>query len=165
VIQHLRSERYGVARELCARSDNVIAGIVQNGLEKQDQGCDEATEAVELAARQEVSGLWQALGYLTDVAAIAPMLGLLGTVVGMIQAFNTIAFETAVVKPILLAGGVSKAMVTTAAGMVIAIVALIFHSYFRSKVLDITGRVESLTSEILTAFKNKKKNRPPAKAS
>ena len=67
----------------------------------------------------------------------------------MIQAFNVIAFQTAVVKPILLAGGVSKAMVTTAGGLIIAIPALIFYSYFRGKVQTIANRVETYSTDLI----------------
>jgi biopolymer transport protein ExbB len=77
------------------------------------------------------------------------LIGLLGTVIGMIRAFNAIAFQTAVVKPILLAGGVSQAMVTTAAGLIVAIPAMIFYAYFRGRVHDITNIVENYSTDII----------------
>ena len=104
---------------------------------------------MENCGRKEVATLWQNISYLADIATVAPMVGLLGTVLGMIQAFNVIAFQTAVVKPILLAGGVSKAMVTTAGGLIVAIPIMIFYAYFRGKVQEISSIVESYLTDII----------------
>ena len=71
----------------------------------------------------------------------------------MIQAFNTIAFDAAVVKPILLAGGVSKAMITTAAGLVVAIICMILYSMIRPRVQDVTNRVQTVASQLLEALR------------
>ena len=92
--------------------------------------------------------LWQKLSYLADIAAIAPMVGLLGTVLGMIQAFNVIAFQTGAVKPVLLASGISKAMVTTATGLIVAIPAMIFYSFFRGRLQNVTARLENISTEL-----------------
>ena len=99
--------------------------------------------------KKEIGGMWQNISYLADIATIAPLVGLLGTVLVMIQAFNVIAFQTAVVKPILLAGGVSKAMVTTAGGLIVAIPVMLFYAYFRGKVQDISNVVESYATDII----------------
>ena len=80
------------------------------------------------------------------------MLGLLGTVLGMIQAFNTIAFDSGVVKPIMLAGGVAKAMITTAGGLTIAILAMIFYSMLRPRAQNITNLLETSASQISEGF-------------
>ncbi len=66
----------------------------------------------------------------------------------MMQAFNVIAFQTGAVKPILLASGISKAMVTTAAGLMIAIPAMIFYSFFKGKVHDVVARLENISTEL-----------------
>jgi len=134
---------------LCRSEKNIFSVIIQAGLEKRKRGPVFAKEAMENAARNEVTTLWQNLSYLADIATIAPLIGLLGTVLGMIQAFNVIAFQTMVVKPILLAGGVSKAMVTTAGGLIVAIPALIFYSYFKVKVQDITNTVDNYTQDMI----------------
>jgi len=152
LIGHLRENKYGIARQLCDGRDSLVSAVVLSGLDKIDAGPAVCREAVEMTAKREASNLWQGVGYLADIAAVAPMIGLLGTVIGMIQAFNTIAFQAAVVKPILLAGGVSKAMVTTAGGMIVAIVAMIFYSFFRSRVQEITNLSEIFTTDILNAL-------------
>ncbi|MCA9399727.1 MAG: MotA/TolQ/ExbB proton channel family protein, partial [Candidatus Omnitrophica bacterium] len=149
IIQKLEKKKIGPVKALCEPQKNIIAAIVLEGLDKKKRGVVFAREAMENCARKEIGTLWQSISYLSDIAAVAPLIGLLGTVLGMIQAFNVIAFQTAVVKPILLAGGVSKAMVTTAAGLVVAIPVMLFYSYFRGKVQDITSRVETYLSDLM----------------
>lgn len=137
------------AREMSQEEDNIIARIVLAGLEKKKDGPVFTKEAMEFCARTEIATLWQNITYLGDIAAVTPLIGLLGTVIGMIQAFNVIAFQTAVVKPMLLAGGVSKAMVTTAGGLIVAIPALIFYSYFRAKVQRIANSIEGYSTDLI----------------
>lgn len=152
VIREIRSGDDDKVLEICRTQENAIATIVLSGLDKRKEGPKAVREAVEIAARQETSLLWTLLNYLSDIVAVAPMLGLLGTVVGMIQAFNTIAFQSAVVKPILLAAGVSKAMVTTAGGLSVAIIATVFYSLLRLKTQTVTNLIETFSAEILEAF-------------
>lgn len=159
LIVHLREKKNGLVKQLCLENKNLITGIILEGLDRVGDSMDDAKDAIELSAKREVTGLWQYIGYLADIAAIAPMIGLLGTVLGMIQAFNAIAFQTAVVKPVLLAGGVSKAMITTAAGMIIAIVAMSFYSVFRTKVQYITNTMEVLVNDIVNSISSEKKTR------
>src|SRR3989339_365651 len=147
------------AYALCQTQDNIVSNIVVAGLEKRDKGDVFAKEAIEAVARQEVGALWQNISYLADIATVAPLIGLLGTVLGMIQAFNVIAFQTAVVKPILLAGGVSKAMVTTAGGLIVAIPAMLFYSYFKGKVIEISNLVESYSTDITKLIQELKKGK------
>lgn len=149
IIQKLDKKKHKIAEELCKSNKNIISNIVLAGLKKHAKGALFAREAVEICARKEITRLWQNISYLSDIAIVSPMVGLLGTVLGMIQAFNVIAFQAAVVKPILLAGGVSKAMVTTAGGLIVAIPAMIFYAYFRGRVQEISNVVESHCSDIL----------------
>lgn len=150
VVDLIAKQQYPNAQTLCAGDDNLIFNIVSAGLEKEN--IEDCKETIELEARKTTTALWAPLNYLSDIAQIAPMLGLLGTVLGMIQAFNTIAFDSAAVKPILLAGGVSKAMVTSAGGLIIAIVATIFFTLLRTRVENITDTLEARTNQILNAF-------------
>lgn len=153
VISLIKQRSYLEARAQCQANENLTSTIALAGLSSVDEHSLSPDDAVELAARKEISGFWNSLSYLSDIAQIAPMLGLLGTVLGMIQAFNTIAFDAGVVKPMLLAGGVSKAMITTAGGLVIAIIAMFFYSILRVRVLNLSGYVEAMTSQLMEAFK------------
>jgi biopolymer transport protein ExbB len=152
LIQKLERRDRIAVEEMCQKNDNIISRIVRSGLAKRSRGELFAKEAMENSARKEIGLLWQNISYLGDIASIAPLIGLLGTVLGMIQAFNVIAFQTAVVKPILLAGGVSKAMVTTAGGLIVAIPTLMFFAYFRGRVGQIVNSIESYNSDIIKLF-------------
>ncbi|MFC1808170.1 MotA/TolQ/ExbB proton channel family protein [Candidatus Omnitrophota bacterium] len=148
LIEKLDEKKEKAVRSLCNAQQNIITRMVMAGMDKRDKGAVFAREAMENVARQEIGNLWQTISYLSDIATIAPLIGLLGTVLGMIQAFNVIAFQTAVVKPIVLAGGVSKAMVTTAGGLIVAIPAMLFYAYFRSRIRVIANMVESYEADI-----------------
>jgi len=149
VIKKLEEGRLEAVRSLCQHKKNIISDIVKAGLEKKHRGVVFAREAMENCAQKEINRLWQKISYLADIASVAPLIGLLGTVLGMIQAFNVIAFQTGVVKPMLLAGGISKAMITTAGGLIVAIPAMLLHSYFKGKILEISNNVETYSTDIM----------------
>ncbi|MBU0678785.1 MAG: MotA/TolQ/ExbB proton channel family protein [Verrucomicrobia bacterium] len=94
--------------------------------------------------------------YLLDIAVIAPMVGLLGTVMGMLKAFNTVALDIAKAKPMLLAAGVSQALITTAAGLIVGIPAMIFYAYFRGRTSKLLSNLESASADLLTLLIHKK---------
>lgn len=150
VIQDLKLERFDAVRLLCQTHNNLIAQVTKVGLERYSYGGRACREAMESAGKDLVNRVRQRINLLADIATISPMVGLLGTVVGMIQAFNVIAFQTAVVKPIMLAGGISKAMVTTAGGLIIAIPAMIFHSFFKFKLHSILSLSERYVYDIIS---------------
>lgn len=150
VISMIEKKQYPNAQTLCEGDENLIFSMVTAGLNKEN--IDDCKEAIELEARKHTTSLWAPLNYLSDIAQISPMLGLLGTVLGMIQAFNTIAFDAAAVKPLLLAGGVSKAMITSAGGLIIAIIATIFFTVLRTRVETITNVLEARTNQLINAF-------------
>lgn len=150
LISMVEKQQYSNAQTLCEGDDNLFFSMTSAGLSKEN--IDDCKEAIELEARKHTTSLWAPLNYLSDIAQIAPMLGLLGTVLGMIQAFNTIAFDAAAVKPLLLAGGVSKAMITSAGGLIIAIIATIFFTVLRTRVETITNVLEARTNQLINAF-------------
>jgi len=136
------------ARRLCEEDGGMLARIVLEGLETAEQDRLAVHDAIESAGTRETTRLWQQVGYLSDIAVLSPMLGILGTVVGMIQAFNAIAFKLEAVKPIALAAGVAKALVTTAAGLVVAIPVMGFYFYFRARLHNIIASLEGIAAEI-----------------
>ncbi len=95
--------------------------------------------------------------YLLDIGVIAPMIGLLGTVLGMLAAFNAVALDLARAKPIYLAQGVSQALVTTAAGLLVGIPAMIFYAYFRGRAGKLIARLETVSADLLTQLMRSKK--------
>jgi len=90
--------------------------------------------------------------YLLDVAVISPMIGLLGTVFGMVHAFGVVALDLAKAKPMLLAAGVAEALVNTAGGLIVGIPAMMFYAYFRNRSSRLVSHLESASTEILTAL-------------
>lgn len=94
---------------------------------------------------------------LLDLSAIAPMVGLLGTTLGMLQAFGSIAQDVLLAaKPVILAQGVSKAIVTTIAGLMVAIPCMLAYAIFRRRVASLAGRLEAASAEIVTAIAARK---------
>jgi len=90
--------------------------------------------------------------YLLDVAVIAPMVGLLGTVFGMLHAFGAVAHDIASAKPVVLAEGVSMALLTTAFGLLVGIPCMMFYAYFRRKASKQVLFLESAATDILIAM-------------
>ena len=109
-------------------------------------------DVIEDEGSRQANSLWQKVQYLLDVAIVAPMVGLLGTVVGMIQAFVGLQEDFGAAKPIALANGVSKALVTTAGGLILGIIAMLFYSYFRGHVSVLITRLEERCNQILYRF-------------
>lgn len=149
LVERIESGDLKSAQQFCRRNDNILASIALAGLDRTAKGRVIVREAMENAGRKEVAKLWQNISYLGDIATIAPLMGLLGTVLGMIQAFNVISYAGASLKPIMLVGGISKALVTTAAGLIIAVPVLSVYSYFRGIVQEISDRVEMYSTDIM----------------
>lgn len=125
-------------REL--RSDSALGAILAAGIANRGQGREVMKESISEAASHVVHDLEKYLNTLGTVAAIAPLLGLLGTVVGMIDVFTQIT-TVGTGNANALAGGISEALLTTAAGLIVAIPALVMHRYF-------TGLIETLVVEL-----------------
>jgi len=135
--------------ELCDERDEMIAGIVRTGLRVAGQDRAVVIEAMQSEGARQAATLWQQISYLSNIAVIAPMLGILGTVLGMIKAFNGIAFEVGAVRPIVLASGIAQALVTTATGLVVAIPVMAFYFYFRGRVQKVISLVEGIGSQLV----------------
>jgi biopolymer transport protein ExbB len=142
-------------KELCRERANLLERAVYAGAGKIKEGSQAVRLRMEDEARHVMETYWQRVTYLSDIAVIAPMLGFLGTVTGMIQAFNAIAFKIGEVKPIFLAYGVSQAMITTAAGLIVGIFSMAFYFFFRSRIQNISARAESIL-ESLADYMDKK---------
>jgi len=129
-----------LAKNICLRYEGPLPNIIKIGLENSDLDRNGVKELIEDQGRQEIRKLGKGLGILETVAAIAPLMGLVGTVLGMIKVFGVIK-EQGVGQAAALSGGISEALLTTVTGLFIGIPALIFYNYFSHKaenfVLDI----------------------------
>jgi biopolymer transport protein ExbB len=141
-----------LARSICDRHPGPFAAIVRVALDNRERPREELRELIEDQGRQEVARLERGLGLLETVAGIAPLLGLLGTVFGMIQVFEVVS-QQGVGQAQSLSGGISQALITTAAGLSIGIPALVGYNYFVGKaerlVLDMEGHTNRLVQKIL----------------
>lgn len=106
-------------------------------------------DAVEDEGARQAGALWQRLQYMMDIAAVAPMVGLLGTVFGMLESFSGMKTEVGAVRPDTLAQGVSKALITTAGGLIVGIAALILYAIFRGRVAQLVARLEEQCGTLL----------------
>ena len=127
----------------------MLGRVLASGLENIGQPRHVIKENIEESGRHVIHSMEKYMTTLGTIAAIAPLLGLLGTVIGMIDVFSVITAQ-GVGSPTELAGGISKALVTTAFGITIAVPALIFHRYFRGKITDYAIEMEKEAIKILT---------------
>lgn len=139
-------------RDFLAGLKAPVARIFEAGVDRWHLPRPQIEKAVEDAGTREASRLSGNLRPLVVVTAVAPLLGLLGTVIGMIKAFQTIALEKGIGKPELLAEGISQALVTTAAGLIVAIPAQVAYFYLRARVDRFTRTVESLYVNVMDKF-------------
>lgn len=133
---------------LCEMTSSPPARILQAGIRKIEQGKEELKEAVIDAGSLEIPYLGRYLRILGTIVTISPLLGLLGTVRGMIRAFNVVAL-VGVGEPGAMAAGISEALYTTAFGLGIAIPALVFYNYFTHRTDRLIRRLESSSAEFL----------------
>ena len=149
VLKQIRAGDLRDAYELCQDRDELLANVVRAGLKMSGHDRYVIQDAMESEGERGATALWQRISYLNNIGVIAPLLGLLGTVWGMIQAFSSIATDSAQVKGLALAASVSKAMITTAGGLIVAIPALAVYYYLRGRVIKIVAQVEAQASEVV----------------
>lgn len=144
----------GVARgvELCGQRATPAARVVKSALVRWGAPFVEREKAVEDAGLREVRALGANLKPLMYVAMLAPLLGFLGTVYGMIVAFTTVALQQGLGRPEMLAAGISQALITTAAGLTIAVPAQVAYYWLRARVERFARRVEELYANVVEAL-------------
>ncbi len=121
------------AAELCANTRGPVASVLHAGLLRLDRGIENVEKAIEESGAIEMAFLERGLVWLSTVANLAPLVGFLGTVSGMIRAFNDIA-AAGDVDPSVVAGGISEALITTASGLVVAIPVQAAYNFFLSRI-------------------------------
>ena len=134
---------------LSKQTPGPIAGITKAGLLKHNRARDEIKDAIEGAARSEIYIMEKNLGVLGTIAAIAPLIGFLGTVTGMIKAFMDIQALGGSVDAGVLAGGIWEALITTAAGLIVGIPALIFYNWLQAKVEHHVFEMQETSNDLL----------------
>ena len=151
--EKLEAKEYQEAYETAKNSDSVLGKIWAVGLVKMSDNVAAAEQAMKDTAEEEVIRLEHRLCYLGTVAAVSPMVGLLGTVVGMIKAFSVIA-RGGPPNASELADGIAMALVTTQIGLMIAIPALVLFEIFKNRLAQLVFELNLQTENALQQFKN-----------
>ena len=157
VFSRLQAKDYGETRRLCDRRPCAFSTLVLAALDAVRGTAPGAkppvAQAVETAGAHVAERLQASVDWLADLAAIAPLVGLLGTVLGMFQAFGGIASDLAAnARPVVLAQGVSQAIVTTVFGLVVSIPCLACHAFLRRRTARRIAGLESLAVDLEKAF-------------
>ena len=153
--RQLALEEYAAAAEACRKDDSFLAKVVEAGLSRRGGmfGFFDMQNAMQEVSEREVSRLHRKLEYLSFIAAAAPMLGLLGTVTGMIRSFNKIVAMEGRSQPSDLAGGISEALVTTCMGLIVAIPTMFFVSQFRNRIDGYVAEAETIVERLMGRFR------------
>jgi biopolymer transport protein ExbB len=149
----LRKRDYLGLLAISNRHREAVARIMQRTLDFVTQHPEatfaEAREIAETEGTRQAAALNQRITYLADIGTIAPMLGLFGTVLGMIKSFSVVASDIVASRPIMLAEGVSEALVTTATGLVIGIPAMAAYAFFRGRVQSLIAELEAASTQLI----------------
>ena len=129
------------AKEVCRNTKGPVAGIFYQGLDRANEGVEIAEKSIVAYGGVEVGRLERGLSWISLFIALAPMLGFMGTVIGMIEAFDQIAAANNI-SPAIVASGIKIALLTTVFGLIAAIILQIFYNYLVSRIDSITGQME-----------------------
>jgi biopolymer transport protein ExbB len=157
VIKLIDGDRLDELLGLCRASNTPLARIILVALQNISRPRSEVMEAVEIAGRNEAMNLQRYIGALGTIASISPLLGLLGTVFGMIKTFAVVQSQN-MGNPQALAGGIAEALITTAAGLTIGIPSLVFYRYFLGKTRKLVVEMESLAVQVVSKLSQSVEN-------
>ena len=149
VDNYLMEGKVRSARALCRRSDSPVARMIEKGVERIDKPLGDIRIAVENVANVEVAKLEKGLPALATIAGGAPMIGFLGTVMGMVQAFFNMAQAGNNIDITLLSGGIYTAMITTVGGLIVGILAYFGYNYLTSQISNMVFKMESLSIDFM----------------
>jgi len=155
----LESNGVAAAKDICRETRGPVASIFYQGLDRYNEGLDVVEKSIISYGGVLMARLEKNLSWITLFIALAPMLGFLGTVVGMVQAFDAIE-AAGDISPTIVAGGMKVALLTTVFGLIVAIILQVLYNYLISKVESIVNSMEDVTIsfiDLLVRFKNTKK--------
>jgi biopolymer transport protein ExbB len=145
----LRNKNVKEAVKICETFKGPIASILKTGLMKYGDPKEEIEKTMENAAMHEIARLERGLPVLSTISNLAPIIGFLGTVVGMIRSFNALAQLN---DPGMVAKGISQALITTAGGLIVSVPMLLAYSYFTTKVNSFIREIESASAVLMESF-------------
>ena len=155
IISRVKNDDINGAILVCNDTNNPVSRMILKGLNKFNTSLKNIESSIENVGKIEIYNLEKNLSLLATISGAAPMIGFLGTVTGMIQAFISIAEEEGAVSPKLLSSGIYEAMLTTAAGLFVGIVAYLSYNYLVSRVEKLIHKMEYTTIEFIETLQNK----------
>ncbi|MCR5709447.1 MAG: MotA/TolQ/ExbB proton channel family protein [Bacteroidales bacterium] len=156
VDNYLLEGKVRSARALCKRFDTPVARMIEKGVERIDKPLGDIRIAVENVANVEVAQLEKGLPALATIAGGAPMIGFLGTVMGMVQAFFNMAQAGNNIDITLLSGGIYTAMITTVGGLIVGILAYFGYNFLTARITSLVSKMEAASIEFLDAAQARK---------
>ena len=153
VEQLFEDEEYEEAYHLCEATPSILSQVVAGGLSKIEDGYESMSDRMVEVIEMESTKLHMKVGYISLIANLSPMMGLLGTVYGMIVTFNKIANSKVQPSPTELADGISIALGSTFLGLCVAIPMSAIYVYFRNKVIQVVNEVGDVCDELMLRFK------------
>ncbi len=156
IISRVKNDDINGAKLICEDTNNPVSRMILKGLNKLNTSLKNIESSIENVGKIEIYNLEKNLNLLATISGAAPMMGFLGTVTGMIQAFISIAEEEGAVSPKLLSSGIYEAMLTTAAGLFVGIVAYLAYNYLVSRVEKLIHKMEYTTIEFIETLQSKK---------
>jgi len=156
IIKRINNNDINGAKLICNDTNNPIARMILKGLNKIENSLKNIETSIENVGKIEIYNLEKNLSLLATISGAAPMLGFLGTVIGMIRAFISIAQEEGAVSPKLLSSGIYEAMISTAAGLFVGIIAYLAYNYLVSRVEKLIYRMEYSTIEFIETLQSKR---------
>ena len=143
------------AKEVCRNTPGPVATIFHQGLDRSEGSYEEVAKAIEDYGSVEMSKLERGLSWISLFIALAPMLGFMGTVIGMISAFDDIA-EANTINASIVAGGIKIALITTVSGLIVAIILQVFYNYILSKIDGIVLDMEEASMDLVDLLYKRK---------
>lgn len=156
IISRVKNDDINGAKLICNETNNPVSRMILKGLNKFNTSLKNIETSIENVGKIEIYNLEKNLSLLATISGAAPMIGFLGTVTGMIQAFISIAEEEGAVSPKLLSSGIYEAMLTTAAGLFVGIIAYLSYNYLVSRVEKLIHKMEYTTIEFIETLQSKK---------
>jgi|694.fasta_scaffold00132_26 biopolymer transport protein ExbB len=156
VEENLDSGNVQQAAELVANDESFLGQVLTAGFSRLDKGYAKAVEGMQEVGEEETMKLDHRLSYIALVGNISPMVGLLGTVDGMVRSFQVIATSGSTPKPAELAAGISTALITTLVGLIIAIPAIAFFNIMRNRQQLLILEIGNASERIISRFEDKK---------
>ena len=148
VSQSIKDNGTDAATQICSETEGPVAAIFHAGLSKRNRGLEEVEKAIQNAGAIEMAFLEKNMIWLNAVITIAPMLGFTGTVVGMIAAFDAIKAANDI-SPAVVAGGISQALLTTAFGLIVAMIIQTFQNVFVARIDKLVLEMEEQSIKIV----------------